>query len=78
MNGRAEEGQVHSSGSARELPIRIVAGTNDQTKTIILDCPAYGGNSVVQFSKLDKNTPALGNFGLLGLCHNSFPPSDVG
>ncbi len=23
----------------------IVAGTNDQTKTLIIDCPAYGGNS---------------------------------
>jgi hypothetical protein len=23
----------------------VIAGTNEQAKTIILDCPAYGGNS---------------------------------
>ena len=73
MNGRVEEGQVHSSDSARELPIRIVAGTNDQTKTIILDCPAYGGNSGGPVLEVGQEHSGARKFRPIGLVSQFVP-----
>ncbi len=55
------------------LRVGIVAGTNDQTKTIILDCPAYGGNSGGPVLEVDQVPSGAREFRPIGLVSQFVP-----
>jgi hypothetical protein len=55
------------------LRVGIVAGTNDQTKTIILDCPAYGGNSGGPVLEVEEERSGARKFRPIGLVLQFIP-----
>jgi hypothetical protein len=57
----------------------IVAGKNLQTRSIILDCPAYQGNSggpVIQIEMDDKNF-LMTHFNIIGVVSQFIPFTDI-
>lgn len=55
------------------LRVGIVAGTNDHSKTIILDCPAYGGNSGGPVLEVEQGQSGARKFRPIGLVSQFVP-----
>jgi hypothetical protein len=51
----------------------IVAGTNDQAQTIILDCPAYGGNSGGPVLEVEEEGLGSRKFRVIGVVSQFVP-----
>jgi hypothetical protein len=56
----------------------IVAGINDATHSIILDCPSYFGNSGGPVIEADQVTLVLRHFRIIGVVDQYVPYSDGG
>ena len=51
----------------------IIAGLNEKTKTIILDCPVYGGNSGGPVLQVEETTLGHREFRLIGIVKQFVP-----
>jgi hypothetical protein len=54
----------------------VVAGTNDQAQTIILDCPAYGGNSGGPVLEVEEDG-FVKNFRIIGVVSQFVPVAET-
>ena len=69
--GDTKSGQIdHSRPLLRK---GIVAGRNDKTKTIVLDCPVYGGNSGGMAIEVEEVTLEQRNFRIIGVVAEFVP-----